>query len=419
MMRMNRPSPPARTPDSASAEIDALAFATDPGSERALREGLADIQDAQVWPGDLRAAAAALGQGHAPRLVFVDIDGTLYPAGAIHELSAVCEVGTIVIALGSDDTARTSREILLAGVSDYLVKPVTPAAVREAAARAIGAASGDSSEGWLVGFAGTGGSGATTLAAATALIAAERGRYVSVLDLNRSFSALSFLLDVEPAGGLADVLGPVARASLHPDMVDGMRAQRPDRIAVYGYPPNAIPPPLAPVWAVTELLVELRRRSHLVIVDGMDDPATRQTLVALVDALVVVVEPTVTGAALGGPPDGPPRLGPRSAPAGGTGPEPHPGVRCEGRRADTRPRRGRGRARRGGPVRAHPVVRHRPGLATGPTAPQAAQAARRAGGPAPGHARQHGDSDRRPRHGRSAGGVPRRACALRSIACPA
>ena len=297
-VRRERPAPPSvPPPDPAFAEIDALAFATDPTSEHALREGLADFQDAQVWPGDLRAAAAALEQGHAPRLVFVDIDGTSYPAGAIYELSAVCEVGTLVIALGSDDTARHSREILLAGVSDYLVKPITAAAVREAAARAVGTAANDSLDGWLTGFAGTGGSGTTTLAAATALLAAERGRYVSVLDLNRSFPALAFALDVEPAGGLVDLLSTAARASLHPEMVDGMRAERSGRIAVYGYPWSAVPPPLAPVWAVGELFAELQRRSHLVIVDGMDDPATRQALLAMVDARVLVVEPTATGAA--------------------------------------------------------------------------------------------------------------------------
>ena len=288
-------------PNLATAEMDALAFSMDPQCERALREGLSGFQDAQVWPGDLRVAAAALGQGHSPRIVFVDIDDVAYPAGAIYELSTVCEVGTIVIALGSDATARFSREILLAGVSDYLIKPISAAAVREAATRAAGSAANGAArhgeEGWLVGFAGTGGSGATTLAAATALVAAERGRYVSVLDLNRSFSALSFTLDVEPAGGLVDLLSTVARASLHPEMVDGMRAQRSDRIAVYGYPWSVEPPPLAPVWAVCELLVELQRRSHLVIVDGMDDPATRQTLLAMVDARILVVEPTATGAA--------------------------------------------------------------------------------------------------------------------------
>ena len=202
----------------------------------------------------------------------------------------------MVIALGSNDTARFGREVLLAGVSDYLVKPVAPAAVREAATQGGGLAPAGTGGGWSVGFAGTGGSGATTLAAATALIAAERGRHVSVLDLDRTFSALSFLLDVEPAAGLVELLSTVARASLHPEMVDGMRAERSDRIAVYGYPWSAVPPPLPPVWAVCELVVELQRRSHLVLVDGLDDPATRMALLATVDARVVVVEPTPAGA---------------------------------------------------------------------------------------------------------------------------
>ena len=284
----------ALTPD--DGESLALAFATDPDSESALRDGLSDHADPQVWPGGLRTAIEVIATGNSSRLIFVDLDETPYPAGAIHELAAVCDVGTVVVALGSNGTARFSREILLAGVSDYLVKPITATAVREAAARATNSASSGASVGWSVGFCGTGGSGATTVAAATALLAAERGRYVSVLDLNRTFPALSFLLDVEPAAGLVELLSTAARASLHPEMVDGMRAERSDRIAVYGYPWSTMPPPLAPVWAVCELLVELQRRSHLVLVDGIDDPATRLALLPLVDARVLVVEPTPDGA---------------------------------------------------------------------------------------------------------------------------
>ena len=283
-------------PRAGLAETDALAFTTDAESERALVEGLAGCRDAEVWPGSLRAAAAALGQGHRAGLVVVDVDGSPYPAGALHELASVCEAGTAVVALGSPDTARFAREILLAGVSDYLVKPVTSEAVAAAAARALVASEGEAPEGRLVAFAGTGGSGTTTLAAATALAASVRGHYVSVLDLDRTVSAVSLMLDVEPATGLVELLSTVARASLNPDMVERMRAARFDRIGVYGYGWSGVAPPPAPAWAVCELLVELQRRSHLVIVDGMDDPATRQTLLALADVRVVVTEPTRSGA---------------------------------------------------------------------------------------------------------------------------
>lgn len=275
--------------------IDALAFATDAASEAALREGLSHLANAQAWGGGLRAGVETLRQGEAAPLVFVDLDGEAYPAGALYELAAVCEEGTAVVAFGADASATYCRAVLLAGVAEYLVKPLDAAAVREAAARA--AAVDDGPRGALVGLTGTGGTGATTLAALAALEAASRGRYVSVLDLNRTASALSLNLDVEPASGLVDLLGTAARASLHPEMVERVGVERSPRLTVYGYAQGAghVPPP-APAWAVCELIVELQRRSHLVIVDGVDDRDLSHALLAIVDTRVLVIEPTATGA---------------------------------------------------------------------------------------------------------------------------
>ena len=288
-----RPGPGS---DAAPESIDALAFATDAASERALTEGLSHLANAQVWGGGLHAAAEVMRRGHGAPLVFVDLDDVAFPAGAIYELSAVCEEGTGVVAFGEDASAARCREALLAGVHEYLVKPLSASAVREAAERASGAGH-DAPQGTLVGFTGTGGTGATTLAAASALLAAERGRYVSVLDLNRVCPAVALSLDVEPASGLADLLGASARASLNPEMVERVGVRRSERIAVYAYPSSVGPtPPLAPVWAVCELLVELQRRSHLVLVDGMDDPRLAWALLAIVDLRVLVVEPTSSGA---------------------------------------------------------------------------------------------------------------------------
>ena len=304
------------TPDVAPADPAAagpappgvFAFATDPDTEEALREGLAEVPDRQVWPGDLRTAmaAVALAGDPPPGLIFVDLDGTPYPAGAIHELASVCEVGTIVVALGSDGTARFSREILLAGVSDYFIKPISAREVREAAGRAAGAgadAAGGGAEpgtaaarGRVAGFLGAGGSGATTLAAAAALLAAERGAYVSVLDLNRTLATLAFALDVEPAAGLDQLLDAARTAAPNPEMVDGVRAERSDRIAVYGYRPAPILPPSPSEPAVRRLLAALARRSHLVVVDGLSDASARAALLAEADAPVLVCEPTRTGA---------------------------------------------------------------------------------------------------------------------------
>ena len=276
--------------------IDALAFAADAASESALREGLSHLPNAQAWGGGLRAGVEALRLGEAAPLVFVDLDGEAYPAGALHELSAVCEEGTAVVAFGADASASHCRAVLLAGVAEYLVKPLDAAAVRAATERA-GPAADDTPQGALVAFTGAGGTGATTLAALTALEAASRGRYVSVLDLDRTAPAVSLALDVEPAQGLADLLSQSARASLHPEMVERVGTARSGRVTVYAYAfgPGALPPP-APAWAVCELLEALKRRSHLVLVDGMDSPALAAAVLALVDTRVLVIEPTATGA---------------------------------------------------------------------------------------------------------------------------
>ncbi len=282
----------------------ALAFAVDPATEAAFRTGLLDYagpipdaDDPQVWSGGLHAALTAFADGFSTRLVIVDVDGIAYPAGALHELAEVCEIGTVVIAVGSDDSAKASREILLAGVADYLVKPVDAAAVREAVARATAPADNRLVNGRAVGFSGTGGSGSTTLAAATAMLIADRGRYVSVLDLNRTFPATAEMLDVDPAPGLDQLLEIAGKEEPDPQMLDGVRTERTDRIAVFAYRWSPAPPPVPTTRAVDWLLGELRHRSQVVLVDGLDDPGLHFVHREKLDAHALVIEPTVAGAA--------------------------------------------------------------------------------------------------------------------------
>ena len=149
----------------------------------------------------------------------------------------------------------------------------------------------------MAGFAGTGGSGATTLAVATALHAAETGRYVSVLDLNRTVPVAALLLDVQPAAGLEQLIEVAGKAPPDPEMLNGVRAQRSERIAVYAYRWAPVLPSAPDIPALTRLLGELRSRSQLVLVDGMDDPRTQFALLPEVDVPVLVAEPTAGGVA--------------------------------------------------------------------------------------------------------------------------
>ncbi len=277
----------------------ALAFATDADTELALRDGLigfgsasAGTGEPQVWQGGLKAAIAALAEGRTAPLVIVDIDGVPYPAGAIHELAAVCEVGTVVVAVGSDVSARPGRELLLSGVSDYLAKPLTAEAVRGVASRALADAAERRPGGRVACFVGCGGSGATTLAAATALHAASRGCYVSVLDLSRTVAAAALALGVEPVAGLDQLLETTDKVEVEPESLEGVCGRRSDRIEVYAHRWSPEHPAAATAAAVDRLLAALRQRSQLVLVDGLDEAEMRFLPSVEIDTRVFVAEPT-------------------------------------------------------------------------------------------------------------------------------
>ena len=272
------------------------AFAVDAPTEQVLKEALAS-RDAVVQRGDMSVAIKTLAESDSPRLIFVDLDGSEFPTGRIHELASVCEFGTLVVAMSSNDTARFTRELLACGVSDYLPKPVSASDIHDALSTALkdeDDTTGRLYAGRVIAFAGCGGSGATTLAAVTAQTAAAQGSYVSVLDLERPTGALPLMLDVEPARGLDELL-EVAAASDNPDpaLIDAVRTAAAPRISVYGYRIDeglsAQPKPEAVQW----LTEQLANRSHLVIVDGLTDVDTLLAVLTHADERVLVFEPTL------------------------------------------------------------------------------------------------------------------------------
>ena len=271
------------------------AFAVDAETEKVLKEALTG-RGAQVQRGDIGVAIKTLAASASPQLIFVDLDGSEFPTGRIHELAAVCEFGTLVVAISSNDTARFTRELLACGVSDYLPKPVSTSDIHEAMSTALkdDDAAARLYAGRVVGFAGCGGSGATTLAALTAHAAAAQGSYVSVLDLERTAGALPLMLDVEPTRGLDELLDIAAtEAEPNPDLIDGVRTAAAPRISVYAYRPDDSLPPQPTAGAVQWLTEQLANRSHLVIVDGLTDTNTLFSVLENADERVLVFEPTL------------------------------------------------------------------------------------------------------------------------------
>ena len=276
---------------------DICAFGVDARTEQVLREALDGYKKGNVHRGDMAAAIKHLTGVSSPQVVIVDLDGTRFPAGSIHELAGVCEVGTSVIAVGSNDTARLARELLATGVDDYFPKPLSAGEIREAlrATLDVDGASPRLHAGRVIAFAGAGGGcGATTLAVVTAQVSATRGSYVAAVDLARTSGALSWMLDAEPPAGLEELLGLAASGDpTDPDILESMSALAGPRLSVYGYRAGDGVPPAATPAAVQWLTEQLANRSHLVIVDGMVDPETLFPVLEDADERVLVYEPTL------------------------------------------------------------------------------------------------------------------------------
>lgn len=248
------------------------AFVIDEESRRVVDQVIADlmIPQASIVRGGVRAAIDQLGTQRSPRYLLVDITDAELPLSSVDELSEVCEPGVIVIALGDRNDVGLFRDLMRHGVSDYLVKPITPQLLHRSLLAALGAAGparqGDKL-GRLVAVTGTrGGVGATMLATGIACtIAQARRRRVALVDLDLQFGSAALALDLEPSHGLREALE-------HPNRIDSLFVERTmirhsDTLFVLSSE-EPLGEPMQPDPAALEtLLKELRNKFHYVVVD--------------------------------------------------------------------------------------------------------------------------------------------------------
>ena len=289
----------------------AWGFAADAETERALRAGLAG-RETRIRRGRLDSALRTLAAEPSPPLVFVDLDGVPHPDEAARELARVCAFGTVLVALGSDDTARRTRSLLRNGISDYLVKPIAAAAVHEASSKALEDPTERGYAGRVVTFVGTAGCGASIMITALAERIAAAGRTATMVDLDPLAGKLAARLGVEPRGNLADLLATIdpghpegtddgaAPGEAHdfdPPIASGLVEEAivlaGPRISLVAYPRTGPPPTTPPPRAVCMLLGQLANRAHVVMVSGMTDPDARTMIMRHADARVLIFEPTL------------------------------------------------------------------------------------------------------------------------------
>ncbi len=177
--------------------------------------------------GGLKNAVQSLSVSASPHILMVDLSESGDPIGDINSLAEVCEPGTIVIAMGQVNDVRLYRDLLMSGLQDYLLKPLSPDALRDAIGQAQTTLmtpkteDGNARPHISTGVIGTrGGVGASTIAASLAWTFSERqGQTTGLLDLDVHFGTGALAMDLEPGRGLTDAID-------NPGRIDGLFIER-------------------------------------------------------------------------------------------------------------------------------------------------------------------------------------------------
>ncbi|MBK7162317.1 MAG: pilus assembly protein CpaE [Sphingomonadales bacterium] len=192
------------------------------------------VCDEMGWPqekafkGGLRNAVQSLSVSASPQVLLVDLSESGDPINDINGLAEVCEPGTVVIAMGQVNDVRLYRDLMMSGLQDYLLKPVSPDALRDAVTHAQMILNAPKNDDGVkdhphlsTAIIGTrGGVGASTIATSIAWLLSERMSHLTgFLDLDVHFGTGALALDLEPGRGLTDAID-------NPSRIDGLFIER-------------------------------------------------------------------------------------------------------------------------------------------------------------------------------------------------
>lgn len=258
----------------------------------------------KVNKGGLRNAVQSLSVSASPQILFVDLAESGDPLSDINSLAEVCEPGTIVIASGQVNDVRLYRDLVASGIQDYLLKPLSPDALRDAFTHAqtilnapkVTDGAADRPH-YAVAVIGTrGGTGASTVATSLAWLMSEKEqRTTAMLDLDVHFGTGALALDLEPGRGLTDAIE-------NPSRIDGLFIERAmvrasDKLSVLSAEAPINSPIVTDGSAFYQLQEEMRAAFECTVVDlPRNMLVAHPHLVSDMQCAVIVAELTLAAA---------------------------------------------------------------------------------------------------------------------------
>lgn len=181
--------------------------------ETAARDRRMARANIYIEPGGIAGATAAYRGTPSPNLVIVESDADNEKLMAeLATLAVECVAGTKVIVVGQRNDVDLYRNLLKAGVSDYLVAPLTPLAFMTAVANSLRSTKEEGLGRIIACIGAKGGAGSSTVAHnIAAAITQQSDADVLLADLDLQFGVLDLNFDVEPAHGMKDVLESTER----------------------------------------------------------------------------------------------------------------------------------------------------------------------------------------------------------------
>jgi len=294
---------------SSSAVADCVAFIGDAETHGVVTQvAQSHFPGLQVHQGGTKEAVDYLSAGAPPKILIIDVSDSNKPLSAMLPIIAAFAEDTRVIAIGAVNDISLYREMIDAGISDYVVKPVgvkaleialeraqqrkQAAVAQEPEAKPVAEAGKRS----LVAVMGTrGGVGASTVAINLAwLIANDLKRDTMLIDLDLQGGTIALSLDVEPSHGLREVLDNPAR--IDSLFVTSVATKCGDRLHVLAAEEAVDDEVHYNTSAVSLLIDELKKQSSTVVVDvPRNAPAARAVVLAAATEIVMVTDLTLAG----------------------------------------------------------------------------------------------------------------------------
>lgn len=283
---------------------ECVAFVSDNQTHGVIESVARQFFDAPVVrDGGSQQALEYLSIAPTPRVLIVDISESSAPLTAMLSLTAAFTEDTRLIGVGTVNDINLYREMVGAGITDYLVKPVSEKALAAALCRteepAAGAPASEQTaadKSVRIAVVGArGGVGASTIAVNMAwILSNQKKQRTALIDLDLEFGTVALSLDLEPTRGLREALESPAR--IDSLFIESATAKLSETFSVMATEETLAQPIAYNPEAVDILFEALSRSNDCLVVDLPRSAfAVRQRVFEASSKIVLVTDLTLSG----------------------------------------------------------------------------------------------------------------------------